>query len=805
MLKYSHFTFYVKCGNFIIICWILGKKGAVVMKKNKNLENVKNKRIWVALLIIFTVVYMVWRIFFTLPTRYGLFSLIMGVLLLVAEVLGVFDLFLHFWNTSKLKIPVLPVLPDDVVYPDVDVFIATYNEPESVLKKTIIGCLNMEYPDKSRVHIYLLDDGHRESIKTLAKKYNVNYITREDNEHAKAGNLNNALTQTSSPYLVTLDADMIPRNQFLMQSIPFFVENAQIRAQELADEVPKRKQTRPLGFLQFPQVFYNADAFQVRLASKNDIPNEQDYFHREIQLGKNASNSVVYSGSNTVFSRESLESVGGFTVGVITEDIATGISLQSAGYQCYALNSIQASGLAPLDLESLIKQRKRWARGCIQTFRKVNPLFKKDLAISQRLNYLNSIFYWYTCFRRFFFIITPIVFSVFNVVVVDAPLWQVLLFWLPFYLISTISFRFLSNGIRNSKWTNIYDTVFMLPLMGVIILETLCIKKRAFEVTPKTLQLENEKKVQWQLGLPVIILFVLHVLGLYNCITALILDSNDAYFIAAFWIIFNTYTLMMSIFFAFCKVPPREVERLNLPGTVTTTLQGITKTFELNNISELGLSMISSNPDYFDVNDVYKFKVKIDEHLFNLKAKLLRVDNSVDDEYKFVFITTPQTDDDEATLTLALYDRLPLHPTVTKHRSMVHDIYRNIKALLSDDKDFKRETARVSLDILATQYDEKLTGLVLKEFNYHYLIIEHKASAKDQSLTIQELDLPLTHTNLTLTLKKRLKDKSLLLYKIENELTDELVLLLQQEFLNSTVDEAVEFATDYQVKHLNKI
>ena len=173
------------------------------------------------------------------------------------------EFFIHFLNVTKLVVPVKPQIEDERLYPDVDVFVATYNESEELLYKTIIGCKNMRYPDLNKVHIYLLDDGRRPTIKQLAKRLGVGYLTRDNNEHAKAGNLNHALSQTSSPYIVTLDADMIPMKNFLMESLPFFIEN-EIGRQKLREQGIKEKELpKPLGFIQLPQVFYNADIFSV--------------------------------------------------------------------------------------------------------------------------------------------------------------------------------------------------------------------------------------------------------------------------------------------------------------------------------------------------------------------------------------------------------------------------------------------------------------------------------------------------------------------------------------------------------------
>ena len=63
-----------------------------------------------------------------------------------------------------------------------------------------------------------------------------------------------------------------------MESLPFFIEN-EVGRQKLREQgVEEKELPKPLGFIQLPQVFYNADIFQYYLYSENRIPNEQDYF-----------------------------------------------------------------------------------------------------------------------------------------------------------------------------------------------------------------------------------------------------------------------------------------------------------------------------------------------------------------------------------------------------------------------------------------------------------------------------------------------------------------------------------------------
>ena len=308
-------------------------------------KSVKRKRILCFLAMIFSIIYLVWRAFFTLPFEYGIISIIAGIGLLLAEMIGIISGTEQLTMVDKKSMPECPVIPLEK-YPDVDILIATHNEPRELLYKTINGCQNIDYPDKSKVHIYVCDDGNRLEIKELTEKMGVGYLGLADNKLAKAGNLNNALSKTTSPLVATFDADMIPLHTFLLDTVPFFFLPE-------TNEDDKMK----VGFIQTPQSFYNADLFQYNLYSEDRVPNEQNFFFREINIVRNRTNTPIYAGSNTLISREALEAVGGIATGLITEDFATGIRIQKKDYKCFAIDKVEANGLAPNDFKSLVKQR----------------------------------------------------------------------------------------------------------------------------------------------------------------------------------------------------------------------------------------------------------------------------------------------------------------------------------------------------------------------------------------------------------------------------------------------------------------
>lgn len=724
-----------------------------------------------------TTIYLIWRIFFTLSFDYEIGAIVFGIVLLVAECSGIFDFLVHFIRMTHLVVPIKPELEQEVVYPEVDVFIATYNEPWEIIYKTIIGCKNMDYPDPNKVHIYVLDDGRRKEIQKLCQKVSVNYITRETNEHAKAGNINHALTKTKSPYIVTFDADMIPMRNFLMETLPYFIDNQLVRESEQRKGIKEKKMTQNIGFIQVPQAFYNADIFQYQLFSEDVIPNEQDYFHREVQLSKNTSNSVIYSGSNTVISREALEEIGGFVTGGITEDIATGIRIQEKGYRCYAINQVLASGLAPYDLEAIIKQRNRWARGCIQTFRRVNPLFLKKLTFMQRINYFDAMLYWYAPFKRFIYMLAPILFTVFGLRVVDASFLEVIIIWLPCYIFNTVMFKKFSGNGRTMKWTSIYDTILMPTLMPAVLFETLGLKMKTFEVTSKRRNTNQQNKYRLKLAISHIILFFLTIMGLSCSIIEIIKGNGDGYLINLFWLLINGYTLMMALFFILERPVYRSSERFNIKTDLSFVANNEKYKEETFDISETGLSFLSDYPHYFQPNQTYSLTIRRDTYEVTIEAEFLRVDSVGQNQYKYAFKYQTIDQKNYEQLILILFDRVPDFPTKIMSQSIFRDIWINLNKRWQRQRKYRRQYPRIkvnqSVRVKTSRGEETC---YLKEFNYDYLVMNRRDE-------VDELVLVIGNTRVEINYKfvRSLKSKKDYLYKTVKPLTPSELEFVKQE------------------------
>jgi cellulose synthase (UDP-forming) len=278
--------------------------------------------------------------------------------------------------------------------PTVDVMIPSYDEPAFILRRTIIGCQALDYPCKK---VYLLDDTRRPEIKALAAELGCEYLSRHDNQYAKAGNLNHAISssnpqgvaQTSGDLIVVFDADFVPTTNFLTRTVGFF-------------------QDPQLALVQTPQSFYNPDPIARNLGLENILTPEEEVFYRQIQPIRDGAGSVICAGTSFVMRRSALAQAGGFVTDSLSEDYFTGIRIAAQGYKLIYLDEKLSAGLAAENITAHAIQRLRWARGTLQAFFiKSNPLTIPGLNPLQRLAHLEGLLHWFTSISRVGFLLVP--------------------------------------------------------------------------------------------------------------------------------------------------------------------------------------------------------------------------------------------------------------------------------------------------------------------------------------------------------------------------------------------------------------
>jgi cellulose synthase (UDP-forming) len=353
--------------------------------------------------LIFAVVWLVvgryldWRLFTTVvPTDGEWYEVAWVYFCFAVEALALFDafvLYLAFLRTSDRRAEAdayeaqLRTLPQHEL-PSVDVYIPTFNEPIEVLEKTITGLLCLDYPN---FKAWVLDDGRRPWVKAFCENKGVGYLTRPDNAHAKAGNINHALTKTCADFVAIFDADFIPQRNFLMRTIGFFSEPS-------------------IGVVQVPHAFYNYDPTQSSLALQKTLPDDQRFFFEAIMPSRDGWNAAFCCGSNSVTRRAALRSIGDvLPTDSITEDMLFSLALLRKGYITRYLCERLAVGLAPEGLKAFFVQRRRWARGAMQILYLAAGPLGRNLTLVQRLLFLPT--HWLSqSLMLMLIIIAPLVF-----------------------------------------------------------------------------------------------------------------------------------------------------------------------------------------------------------------------------------------------------------------------------------------------------------------------------------------------------------------------------------------------------------
>jgi cellulose synthase (UDP-forming) len=457
------------------------------------------RTIVVGILLILTVRYVLWRSLATLNLsnpENGVFSLglfWLEMLMLTSSTIQLFLMLRVRDRHHEANIQSIAVL-EGAFTPTVDVLIPTYNEPDFILRRTIIGCQAMDYSNK---HIYLLDDTHRPEIRKMAADLGCEYMTRPDNQYAKAGNLNHAIAHTTGELIVVFDADFVPTRNFLTRTVGFF-------------------QDEQVALVQTPQSFYNPDPIARNLGLEDVLTSEEEVFYRQIQPIRDAAGSVICAGTSFLVRRSALEAAGGFVTDSISEDYFTGIRLSAQGYKVIYLDEKLSAGLAADNMAAHATQRLRWARGTLQAFFiDSNPLTIQGLTFVQRLAHLEGLLHWFTSISRVGYLLIPLAYSFLGVIPVRATGAELIYFFLPYYVMQLSVFSWLNFRSRSALLSDIYSLVLAIPLACTVIKVMLNPFSKGFQVTPKGTA-SDRYSFNWHLGLPLIGFFIVTAISLWR-------------------------------------------------------------------------------------------------------------------------------------------------------------------------------------------------------------------------------------------------------------------------------------------------
>ena len=498
--------------------------------------------------------YMTWRIFASLPEMGFTIDYGVGVTFVVVETLSMLSTTASLFFLTKIRNRSadveanLPWLRSRSA-PRVDVLICTYNEDRLILEQTIVGAMSM---DHSNTRVWICDDGRRQWLRQLCQAHRCGYITRTDNAHAKAGNINNALVylyDLGEPleFIAILDADFVPRPDFLTRSLALMRDPG-------------------VGIVQTPQHFVNADPIQGNLALNGVWPDEQRYFFDVVMASKDAWGAAFCCGTSSVIRFEPLMQIGGFPTDSVTEDYLVTLRLRAIGFQTIYLNEPLSLGLAPEGLKEYITQRSRWCLGFVQIcLGNSGPLRPRNgLTFVDRINLSETFLYWSASHAfRVLALIIPVLFLLFGIQAVHASVQDAIGYFLPAFIVQMSIMGWMTQGRVVPIMADISQLLAAHTVLKAVAAGLLQPVGQKFKVTAKGGN-RDTLFVEWSL-LKLLLGYL--ILTIVAVISAFGLDGGwsvqESSSIALFWSWYNIIILILSCLVCIEQPRKRKAERLH--------------------------------------------------------------------------------------------------------------------------------------------------------------------------------------------------------------------------------------------------
>ena len=337
----------------------------------------------------------------------------------------------------------------------VDVFITVYGEPLPTVRRTATAARAMTGAHRT----WILDDGRSDEVRALAAELGCYYVRRLSSNGAKAGNVNHALSLAKGAYFAIFDADFVPKEDFLVETMPFFVGSE-------------------VAFVQTPQAYGNLNSVISRGAGYM-----QTVFYRFIQPGRNHFNAAFCVGTNVVFRRAAVDDIGGMHTDSKSEDVWTSLMLHERGWRSVYIPEVLAVGDAPETIEGFTKQQQRWATGGFEILLAHNPLSpRRRLTADQRIMYLVTATHYLTGITPALLLLVPPLEIYFDLrpVSVGLGLATWLLFYLGFYGMQVVLAFFTLGSFR---WECLMLATVSFPIYARALFNVVVGREQKWHVT----------------------------------------------------------------------------------------------------------------------------------------------------------------------------------------------------------------------------------------------------------------------------------------------------------------------------------
>lgn len=247
--------------------------------------------------------------------------------------------------------------PEPAEWPIVTVQLPVFNELY-VARRLIEAVCRLDYP-LDRLEIQVLDDSDDETRQVVAdtvaeqqgRGIDVCHLHRSRREGYKAGALAAGLAVAKGELVAIFDADFVPDADFLRRTVPHFA--------------------RPeVGMVQARWAHLNRF---YSLLTRIQAIFLDGHFVLEHEARAASGRFFNFNGTAGLWRRQAIEDAGGWTQDTLTEDLDLSYRAQLAGWKFLFLSGVTVNAELPVDVRGFKRQQFRWAKGSVQTARKLLP------------------------------------------------------------------------------------------------------------------------------------------------------------------------------------------------------------------------------------------------------------------------------------------------------------------------------------------------------------------------------------------------------------------------------------------------
>ena len=282
---------------------------------------------------------------------------LLAIYYLVLGILCVFGLHrlllvaLYYRSRSRLS----EKWPEPDEWPLVTVQLPLFNE-QYVAERLIDAVCGFDYP-RDRLEIQVLDDSTDSTTAGVARRvayhheqgFQIHLIHRQNRDGFKAGALEAGFDRARGDFLAVFDADFVPQPRFLKQTIPRFGDAEIGMVQTRWDHINRR-----FSLLTQVQAIFLDGHFAIEHAARSASGR---FFN--------------FNGTAGIWRRQAILDAGGWQHDTLTEDLDLSYRAQLAGWRFAFLPATKAPAELPVDVNAFKRQQYRWAKGSIQTARKL--------------------------------------------------------------------------------------------------------------------------------------------------------------------------------------------------------------------------------------------------------------------------------------------------------------------------------------------------------------------------------------------------------------------------------------------------